>query len=103
MRAGGAIGAALEAEIALHADAASRAWLAPFVDELRVLLISGDVTVVESTDGNGLSPSAAPTSAPKCIRCWQHRADVGTRPEHPHLCGRCVSNVEGPGETRQWF
>jgi isoleucyl-tRNA synthetase len=22
---------------------------------------------------------------------------------HPELCGRCVSNIEGPGEDRKWF
>ena len=39
----------------------------------------------------------------KCIRCWHHRVDVGVNPEHPEICGRCVSNVDGPGEERQWF
>ena len=39
----------------------------------------------------------------KCVRCWHYRADVGAHAEHPELCGRCVSNVAGPGEPRQWF
>ena len=43
MRANGAIGAALEAEIALRCGVADQNWLAPLVDELRFLLISGDV------------------------------------------------------------
>ena len=103
MRAAGEIGAALEAEIELEADAASRAWLAPFADELRFLLISGDVTVVEAADGKGIAARAAPTMKQKCVRCWQHRGDVGSNAGHPGLCGRCVSNVEGPGENRRWF
>jgi isoleucyl-tRNA synthetase len=103
MRAAGEIGAALEADIALEADAASRAWLAPFADELRFLLISGDVTVAEAADGKGIAVRAAPTAKQKCVRCWQHRDDVGRHGGHPGLCGRCVSNVEGPGETRRWF
>ncbi|MEO7149511.1 MAG: zinc finger domain-containing protein, partial [Rhodanobacteraceae bacterium] len=41
--------------------------------------------------------------APKCVRCWHHRADVGTHAEHPELCGRCIENVDGGGETRRWF
>src|SRR5690606_5817744 len=102
-RAAGEIGAALEAEITLRADTAARAWLAPFVDELRFLLISGDVTVEEAPEAKGIAASAAPTGKAKCIRCWQHRGDVGSHAEHPQLCGRCVSNVEGPGETRRWF
>ena len=40
-----------------------------------------------------------PTSDPKCVRCWQHRPDVGSHPEHPELCGRCVTNVEGPANA----
>ena len=53
--------------------------------------------------GEALRVSARPTAKPKCVRCWHHRADVGLVAAHPHLCGRCVSNVEGPGERRQWF
>src|SRR3546814_3513542 len=41
MRAGGEIGAALEAEIALKCGVSDQNWLAPLVDELRFLLISG--------------------------------------------------------------
>jgi isoleucyl-tRNA synthetase len=47
--------------------------------------------------------SATVSNKPKCIRCWQRRADVGTDAGHPDLCTRCVSNVDGPGETRRWF
>ena len=103
MRASGAIGAALDAEITLKADAASAAWLAPFQDELRFLLISGDVTVLPDDAVKGIAASAAPTTKPKCVRCWQRREDVGSDAGHPDICSRCVSNVEGPGETRRWF
>jgi len=37
---------------------------------------------------------------PKCSRCWHHREDVGRHETHPELCGRCVENVDGPGEQR---
>jgi isoleucyl-tRNA synthetase len=46
---------------------------------------------------------AQPTTKAKCVRCWHHRADVGAHAAHPQLCGRCVSNIEGPGEDRMWF
>ena len=39
----------------------------------------------------------------KCDRCWHYREDVGTHAGHETICGRCVSNIEGPGETRRWF
>ena len=41
-----------------------------------------------------------PSSAPKCVRCWHQRAEVGANPEHPELCGRCVENIAGEGEKR---
>src|SRR3546814_9351000 len=50
MRAGGEIGAALEAEIALKCGVSDQNWLAPLVDELRFLLISGAVSWGADTD-----------------------------------------------------
>ena len=38
----------------------------------------------------------------KCIRCWHHRDDIGQNNEHPELCGRCVENVAGDGEVREF-
>ncbi len=102
MRANGEIGAALDAEITLEADARDQNFLSPMVDELRFLFITGDVHV-RAADKAELSILAAPTAAPKCGRCWQHRADVGSNAAHPILCARCVENVDGPGETREWF
>jgi isoleucyl-tRNA synthetase len=40
----------------------------------------------------------------KCIRCWHHRPDVGSVPEHPEICGRCLQNLPGgAGEVRRYF
>ena len=103
MRAGGEIGAALEAEVVLRCSVADQNWLAPFVDELRFLLISGDVTVEADPAAREIGVAASRTAKAKCVRCWHHRADVGVEPAHPQLCGRCVGNVEGPGEERRWF
>ena len=102
MRASGRIGAALEAEITLTASADTAAYLQPLAEELRFLFISGDVAVV-AAQTDDVFVSAQPTSKAKCVRCWHHRADVGVDAAHPELCGRCVSNVEGPGEERRWF
>ncbi|MGV8943225.1 isoleucine--tRNA ligase [Thermomonas sp.] len=103
MRAAGDIGAALEAEIELHCGVSDQNWLAPLADELRFLLISGDVRVVPDGTTNTIVVSAKPTSKSKCVRCWHHRDDVGAHAEHPLLCGRCIGNIEGPGEDRRYF
>ena len=103
MRGSGEIGAALQAEISLRCGVAEQNRLAPLADELRFLLISGDVTLEPDDEAVDIGISATPSDKPKCVRCWHHRADVGVDPEHPQICGRCGSNIEGPGEDRQWF
>ncbi len=102
MRANSQIGAALEAEITVTAGPETAARLQPLAEELRFLFISGDVTVVPAQTDD-IFVSAQPTTKAKCVRCWHHRADVGSDARHPELCGRCVSNIEGPGEARRWF
>ncbi len=103
MRAAGHIGAALEAEIELRCGVSDQNWLAPFVDELRFLLISGDVRIVPDAATNTIVVSATATNKPKCLRCWHYREDVGTHAGHPQLCGRCIDNIEAEGEDRRWF
>ncbi|MGO4221794.1 isoleucine--tRNA ligase [Lysobacter sp. TAF61] len=103
MRAAGEIGAALEAEIALRAGVADQNWLAQFSDELRFLFISGDVEVVADDGIKDIAVLATPTTKTKCVRCWQYRADIGSDAAHPDLCGRCVVNISGAGEHREWF
>lgn len=102
MRANGQIGAALEAEIAVSVNAAIAARWQPLADELRFFFISGDVTV-GAVEADEVFVLAQPTQKQKCVRCWHHRADIGANPAHPELCGRCASNVDGPGEDRRWF
>ncbi len=103
MRAAGEIGAALDAEVELRCAVSDQNWLAPMVDELRFLLISGDVQVVPDEAASGIGVLARPTSKAKCVRCWHRREDVGASAVHPQLCGRCISNIEGAGEDRRWF
>ncbi len=114
MRKDGRIGAALEAKLAIHADEATVARYAPAMDELRFFFITSDVrldqaggqpdaAVLTELEGADVWVSATVSEATKCVRCWHRRDDVGHHADHPELCGRCVSNVEGPGETRRWF
>ena len=114
MRKDGQIGAALEAKLAIHADAATLARYAQASDELRFFFITSDATLVaadarpegaEAVELEGAKAwvSASVSDAAKCVRCWHRRDDVGSHAEHPELCGRCVANVEGPGEMRRWF
>lgn len=102
MRAQGQIGASLEAHIRIQADPhCLDTWLL-VADELRFLLITGSVTVEANTEAKTVV-HAQPTQFAKCPRCWHHQADVGLNQEHPQLCGRCVNNLQLPGEVRRWF
>ena len=104
-----AIGGSLDAEVCIMPlSDAGREILAAFAEELRFLLIVSEATVVEG----GEAPDEAVrtddyaiwvrrSEAEKCVRCWHRRSDVGADPQHPELCGRCVENVDGPGETRR--
>jgi len=101
LRNDGKVGGSLDAEITLApTDAALRAQLAAAESELRFFFITSEAR---------LDPSGAPlvtvrpTEHAKCVRCWHHRTDVGAHAAHPELCGRCVDNVAGDGETRSWF
>jgi isoleucyl-tRNA synthetase len=111
------IGAPLDANVDLYcADDVLRA-LQPLADELRFALIVSSARVhpaaersAEAVAAEGFAPDGAgqprlwidarPATAVKCVRCWHKRDDVGSDARHPELCGRCATNVEGPGETR---
>ncbi|MBK1730599.1 isoleucine--tRNA ligase [Thiococcus pfennigii] len=114
-RKAGVIGAALDAEVDLYAEPALYETLARLGEELRFVLIVSEVrlhrlaeppgeAIAEAvpTALPGLAVAVAASPHPKCVRCWHHRPDVGTDADHPELCGRCVTNLAGSGETRRY-
>jgi isoleucyl-tRNA synthetase len=98
VRVEGRIGPSLQAEIALRAPAEDHALLASLGDDLKFVLITSKAAV---EPGPALAVEVTPSSAAKCERCWHWRDDVGADPQHPTICGRCVSNLHGAGETRR--
>jgi isoleucyl-tRNA synthetase len=115
MRNAGQIGAALDAELTLYADAQWHERLQALAAELRFFFIVSDVKLADAAQApadaaciemeqGAVSITAARSDEKKCIRCWHHRADVGSHPEHPEICGRCVDNLPGNrGEDRRFF
>ena len=110
-REAGAIGSGLDAGLVIYADAPLSFRLEQLGDELRFLFITSAVHVRPAAErpaeadgmaGAGFWVQAHPLTDPKCVRCWQLRPDTGADAAHPGLCGRCVSNVAGAGETRQF-
>jgi isoleucyl-tRNA synthetase len=97
LRAAGRIGSSLAAEVDFHSDADLAGFLASFGEDLRFVLLTSAVRV--HADG-GSHVEVTPSAHAKCERCWHFRGDVGAAAVHPTLCGRCVDNLDGPGETR---
>ncbi len=104
------IGSSLDAEVELYGSPEIFSRLALLEDELRfVLITSYAMALPESpepadklpTEIAGLELRVRASDKTKCVRCWHHRHDVGLHAGHPELCGRCVENVEGAGETRR--
>jgi isoleucyl-tRNA synthetase len=97
LRTTGQVGASLQAEINLTAPAADHALLASLGADIKFVFITSKVTLQA---GDALTVHVAPSPATKCERCWHYTDDVGHNADHPTICGRCVSNLHGAGETR---
>ena len=100
-RGEGLVGSSLQSELDIYAQTETLQVLKSFGDDLRFLLITSRATVHEEA-GGGLRIQVSPSAHTKCDRCWHYRADVGADAAHPHICGRCVSNLFGRGEPRQF-
>jgi isoleucyl-tRNA synthetase len=114
LRGAGALGAPLEAAVDVFLDEAQHRRMAALGDELRFVLITSqakmrpaserpaNAVAAESVAKEGAWIAVAVDPAPKCVRCWHRRSDVGADPKHPEICGRCAGNLEEPGEARRW-
>jgi isoleucyl-tRNA synthetase len=114
LRDAGLIGAPLDARVDVYCAEDELARFGALGNELRFLLITSEAQVhvatappagavpASNTGRSGVWILARPTDDPKCVRCWQRRPDVGEDSRHPQLCRRCVSNIEGPGEVREY-
>jgi isoleucyl-tRNA synthetase len=88
------IGSSLAAELDIEAASPIHDDLARLADDLRFVLITSRATV---RAGKSTSIGVKASAHPKCERCWHYRPDVNAE----SLCGRCESNLKGPGEARR--
>jgi isoleucyl-tRNA synthetase len=101
LREAGQVGSSLQAnvEVAVPANGDWGAALASLEDDLKFVFITSAARLCA---GDDTRVQVTPSSAPKCERCWHWRDDVGIDPAHPTICGRCTSNLFGPGEARKF-
>lgn len=100
VRIAGGIGSSLQAEVELKVSGDKLAALQSLGDDLKFVLITSAAKVTAIASAADEAILVTPSTEQKCERCWHYRADVGSHPEHPGLCGRCVANLFGSGETR---
>jgi isoleucyl-tRNA synthetase len=97
LRSVGKIGSSLQASIKLHLPAELHSDAASLGDDLKYLFIVSNVSLF-------LSPiekiEVGTAEGEKCERCWHVQPDTGSNPLHSNICGRCVENLFGNGETR---
>ncbi|MFV8823323.1 isoleucine--tRNA ligase [Thauera sp. WH-2] len=100
LRTEGKVGASLQAELELALTADKFAALASLGEDLRFVTMTSSATLTAVASAEEERIIATPSAAKKCERCWHYVESVGGDAEHPTLCGRCVSNLFGSGETR---
>jgi isoleucyl-tRNA synthetase len=107
----GKIKSSLEATVELYCSESLFSTLNQLGSELRFVFICSDAVVfplehapdaANSTENDQLKLRILPITHQKCTRCWHLREDVGTHAQHPELCSRCIENVDGAGEVREF-
>jgi isoleucyl-tRNA synthetase len=93
-----AIGKALEAKLTLAGEGPVLVAANEHLDLLRELL---NVSQLEIKPGakEVLEVSVSKAAGVKCERCWHWETDVGSHPEHPTICARCVKAVQVSGRA----
>ena len=100
VRTEGKIGSSLQAAVEIHAAGDKFDALAALGDDLKFVLITSAAKLSKVALEADERIVVEPAAHAKCERCWHVREDVGADPEYPGLCGRCVSNLHGEGESR---
>ena len=100
LRVAGKIGSSLAAEVQVLASGERHRVLTSLGEDLRFVMITSRVEVKEVVTAAEHKIIAGPSAHAKCPRCWHYRADIGSSAAYPELCGRCATNLQGPGEIR---
>ncbi len=94
LRGAGKVGSSLQAEVDFHAAQQDYELLASLGDDLKFLMLTSAARIHRDKEAR---VEVSASKNPKCERCWHYRADVNGE----GLCGRCQTNLKGPGETRK--
>lgn len=109
-RQSGKIGSGLAAEVIVYAENDTYQLLERISKELRFVWITSAASIRPLTETNsnqidkelGVVIEVKASEHTKCVRCWHRVETVGQDEEHPELCSRCVDNISGHDEIRQF-
>jgi isoleucyl-tRNA synthetase len=105
------IGGSLEAKVIVYVNSEKANLLAKLKDELRFVLITSEAEVKSLSEKTNTATALNESNifidvlvaaGEKCARCWHYKPEVGNDPKHPELCNRCIDNVDGDGEVREY-
>ena len=97
LRADKSIGSSLQVDTIITVPSDLMPYVTALGDELRFVLMVAQVTVQEGAE---LTATVSADEGQKCERCWHYTDDIGIDSQHPTICGRCATNLDGKGEQR---
>ena len=97
LRADKSIGSSLQVDTIITVPSDLMPYITALGDELRFVLMVAHVTVQEGAE---LTAIVSADEGQKCERCWHYTDDIGIDSQHPTICGRCATNLDGKGEQR---
>ena len=87
------LGKALEAKLSLVGSSQMLANANEHQESLRELLNVSQLEI-KSDGADKVTVIVSRADGTKCERCWHWETDVGSHPDHPTICARCVRAVE---------
>jgi isoleucyl-tRNA synthetase len=87
------IGKALEAKLTFAGSSPALTAAQANLESLRELLNVSQLEIKPMSEGV-VTVLVSKAAGQKCERCWHWETDVGSQPEHPKICGRCVKAVQ---------
>jgi isoleucyl-tRNA synthetase len=90
------IGKALEAKLTFSGSAEALAQARGSSEALRELLNVSQLDFMQ-TGESAISVSVSRAAGEKCERCWHWETDIGSHPDHPTICTRCVKAITNIG------
>ncbi len=106
------LGSGLDASVTLYAEKELAKLLSSLKEELRFVLLTSAAYVAPFCDApkdvqssellKGLKIVVSTAEGTKCSRCWHYTTDIGLDRAHRNICSRCIRNVIGNGERRNY-